>query len=183
MRVIAGSAKGMTLRSPSSSETRPISDRGKEALFSILFPRLAGATFLDLFAGTGGAGIEALSRGARRATFVELSAAIVGDLRFNLERTRLATRAEVIHGDAFDFLSGAPRPFEIVFVAPPQWLGLWVAALRRLDADPLWLAPDGIVVAQHDPKEAEEIVLENLEAYDSRTYGGVEFSFFKRAGT
>jgi 16S rRNA (guanine966-N2)-methyltransferase len=178
VRVIAGSARGTNLRSPSSDGTRPISDRGKEALFSILLPRLPGATFLDLFGGVGGAGIEALSRGAEHATFVELTAAVVEDLRFNLDRTRLADRATVVHGDAFAFLDRPPAPFDIIFVAPPQWQGLWVKAMNMLDERPGWLAEDGVIVAQHDPKEDEDLALEHFERTRSRAYGGVQFGFY-----
>jgi 16S rRNA (guanine966-N2)-methyltransferase len=178
LRVIAGSARGTVLRSPSAEGTRPISDRGKEALFSILFPRLPGATFLDLFGGVGGAGIEALSRGAEHATFLELTAAVVEDLRYNLDRTRLADRATVIHGDAFAFLERPPTPFDIIFVAPPQWHGLWVKAMNMLDARPGWLAEDGVIVAQHDPKEDEELALVHFERTRSRKYGGVQFGFY-----
>ncbi|HEX8205576.1 MAG TPA: 16S rRNA (guanine(966)-N(2))-methyltransferase RsmD [Solirubrobacteraceae bacterium] len=179
MRVIAGSARGIRLRSPSSEGTRPISDRGKEALFSILMPRLPGASFLDLFAGVGGAGIEALSRGAAHATFVELSAKVVEDVRHNLGATRLADRADVVHGDAFDFLRREPRPYDVVFVAPPQWQGLWKRAVLALDERPGWVAPDGVIVAQHDPKEDEDLALSRFERVRSRAYGGVQFGFYE----
>jgi 16S rRNA (guanine(966)-N(2))-methyltransferase RsmD len=178
VRVIAGTARGVPLRSPSSEGTRPISDRGKEALFSILSPRLPGCTFLDLFGGVGGAGIEALSRGAERATFVELTAAVVEDLRFNLDKTHLADRATVIHGDAFAFLDRPPTPFDIIFVAPPQWQGLWVKTMTMLDERPGWLAGGGLIIVQHDPKEAEDLPLARFERVRSRAYGGVQFGFY-----
>ncbi len=178
MRVIAGTARGVPLRSPSVAGTRPISDRGKEALFSILHPRLPGGTFLDLFGGVGGAGIEALSRGADHATFVELTAAVVEDLRFNLDKTRLADRATVIHGDAFAFLDRPPTPFDIIFVAPPQWQGLWTKTMAMLDARPGWLADGGLIVVQHDPKEDEDLPLERFERVRSKAYGGVQFGFY-----
>lgn len=168
----------MPLRSPSADGTRPISDRGKEALFSILYPRLPGCTFLDLFGGVGGAGIEALSRGAESATFVELTAAVVEDLRFNLGKARLADRATVIHGDAFAFLDRPPTPFDIIFVAPPQWQGLWVKAMAKLDERPGWVAEGGLIVAQHDPKEDEDLALEHFERVRSKAYGGVQFGFY-----
>jgi 16S rRNA (guanine(966)-N(2))-methyltransferase RsmD len=178
VRVIAGSARGVPLRSPSADGTRPISDRGKEALFSILYPRLPGCTFLDLFGGVGGAGIEALSRGAEHATFVELTAAVVEDLRFNLDKTRLADRATVICGDAFAFLDRPPTPFDIIFVAPPQWHGLWIKAMTMLDERPGWVADGGLIVAQHDPKEDEDLPLERFERVRSKAYGGVQFGFY-----
>jgi len=93
VRVIAGSAKGRILRPPRTSATRPITDRAKESLFNILMPRIAGRHFLDLFAGTGSVGIEALSRGAARATFVERSGPALAGIRHNLDITGLAARA------------------------------------------------------------------------------------------
>ncbi len=181
MRVIAGTAKGMPLRSPSSPGTRPISDRGKEALFNILAPRIPGARFLDLFAGTGGVGIEALSRGAEAATFVERDETALGDLRFNLARTRLEQGAAVVRADVFAFLRRTPEAFDVVFVAPPQWKGLWEQTLAALDAAPGWVAGDGVVVVQTDPKEVREHELAALERYDLRRYGGVAFSFFSHS--
>lgn len=179
MRVIAGTAKGIQLRAPTSRGTRPISDRGKEALFSILMPRLAGARFLDLFAGTGGVAIEALSRGAAHALCVELDRRALADLEHNLAKARVADRAEVVHGDAFAVLQrGTREPYDIVFVAPPQWKALWDRAVLTLDARPEWLAPGGLVVVQCDPSEVREQQLEHLHEIDQRTYGGVAFLFY-----
>jgi 16S rRNA (guanine966-N2)-methyltransferase len=178
--VIAGSAKGMRLRAPSSAGTRPITDRGKEALFSILMPRLQDGPFLDLFAGTGGVGIEALSRGAQAATFVELDPVALGDLQANLEKTKLADRADVVRGDAFRFLDGLPRPYAIVFIAPPQWKDLWTRTMRALDAHPDWVDPDGVAIVQTDPKELADLDLENFERLSVRRYSNVAFSFYGR---
>ncbi|HWT93012.1 MAG TPA: 16S rRNA (guanine(966)-N(2))-methyltransferase RsmD [Solirubrobacteraceae bacterium] len=179
MRVIAGTAKGTQLRAPSSDGTRPISDRGKEALFSILMPRLQGARFLDLFAGTGGVAIEALSRGAAHALCVELDRRALDDLEHNLAKARVADRAEVVQGDAFAVLQrGTAEPYDIVFVAPPQWKALWDRAILTLDTRPEWLAPGGLVVVQCDPQEVREQQLEHLHEIDLRTYGGVAFIFY-----
>ena len=180
MRVIAGTARGTVLRPPSAPGTRPISDRAKEALFDILGPRVEDASFLDLFAGTGGVGIEALSRGAARVAFVERSAAIVGDIRHNLARAHVAERATVHHGDAFRYLERTPEGFDVVFVAPPQWHGLWQQALRALDARPGWVASGGLVVVQHDPKEYEALELEAFGETANRRYGGVNLVFYGR---
>ena len=181
VRVIAGNAKGTQLRSPSSEGTRPISDRGKEGLFSILMPRIAGARFLDLFAGTGGVGIEALSRGAESATFVELDRVAYEDLRWNLERTRLSDDAQLVMGDVFRFVEREPRdPFDVVFVAPPQWQGLWTRTVEAIDAHPGLLADDGLVVVQCDPKEIEEPSLTAFERTGLRKYGNVAFLFYEK---
>ena len=112
MRVIAGSAKGRILRPPRTSATRPITDRAKESLFNILTPRIGGQRFLDLFAGTGSVGIEALSRGAAHATFVERSGPALAGIRHNLDVTGLAARAEVAGRDVFGYLREPPTPFD-----------------------------------------------------------------------
>jgi 16S rRNA (guanine966-N2)-methyltransferase len=180
VRVISGTARGTVLRAPSTGETRPISDRAKESLFNILGRRVEESSFLDLFAGTGGVGIEALSRGAARATFVERSAPIVADVRHNLARTHLADRATVRHMDAFRYLQGTPAPFDIVFVAPPQWHRLWQRALLALDGTPEWVAEGGLVVVQHDPKEYERLDLLTVAETDNRRYGRVNLVFYAR---
>ena len=178
MRVIAGSAKGRILRPPRTSATRPITDRAKESLFNILTPRIAGQRFLDLFAGTGSVGIEALSRGAAHATFVEKAGPALAGIRHNLEITGLAARAEVAGRDVFGYLREPPVPFDVIFVAPPQWRGLWPRAIVLVDREPGWLADGAIVVAQHDPSESTPLDLAHLELTDERTYGGVRFTFF-----
>jgi 16S rRNA (guanine(966)-N(2))-methyltransferase RsmD len=178
VRVIAGSAKGRVLRPPRTSATRPITDRAKESLFGILAPRIPEARFLDLFAGTGSVGIEALSRGAARAAFVEHSAPALAGIRHNLQVTGLAARAEVIGRDVFGYLRGAPVPFDVIFVAPPQWRGLWPRAVTLLDREPGWLADGAVAVAQHDPAESVPLDLACLELADERTYGRVRLTFF-----
>jgi 16S rRNA (guanine966-N2)-methyltransferase len=179
VRVIAGSAKGRVLRPPRTSATRPITDRAKESLFGILAPRIPGGRFLDLFAGTGSVGIEALSRGAAHATFVERSGPALAGIRHNLEITGLAGRAEVIARDVFGYLRAAPVPFDVIFVAPPQWRGLWPRAVTLLDREPGWLAAGGVVVAQHDPAEDGPAHLDWFVPADERTYGRVRFTFFR----
>ena len=178
MRVIAGSAKGRVLRPPRAAATRPITDRAKKSLFGILAPRIPEARFLDLFAGTGSVGIEALSRGAAHATFIERSGPALAGLRHNLEITGLAARAEVIGRDVFGYLRDAPAPFDVIFVAPPQWRGLWTSAVALLDREPGWLADGAVVVAQHDPSESVPLDLANLVLSSERTYGRVRFTFF-----
>ncbi len=181
MRVIAGSAKGRILRPPRTSATRPITDRAKESLFAILAPRIPGARFLDLFAGTGSVGIEALSRGCAHATFVERSWQALAGIRHNLDITGLAGRGDVVARDVFAYLREPPAPFDVIFVAPPQWHGLLPRAVALLDREPGWLADGAVVVAQHDPAESAAADTEHLEAADERTYGRVRFTFFRAA--
>src|SRR5947207_12332753 len=104
MRVVTGEAKGRRLKSPKTLGTRPIMDRVKTALFDILSTEVEEARFLDLFGGTGSVGIEALSRGAAQATFIEMNYKVLKILRENLQITGLADRAETLHADSFKFL-------------------------------------------------------------------------------
>jgi 16S rRNA (guanine(966)-N(2))-methyltransferase RsmD len=122
MRVISGSARGRTLKSVPGKGTRPTSDRVKEAIFSMIGPYFAGGEALDLFAGTGGLGIEALSRGMDRAVFVDLEQASVDVVRGNLRSTGLEDRAEVYRNDAvraLKLLARRGRAFDLVFLDPP----------------------------------------------------------------
>jgi 16S rRNA (guanine(966)-N(2))-methyltransferase RsmD len=181
MRVIAGSARGTRLLGPpSGTGARPITDRAKEALFSILGPSLAGARFLDLFSGTGAVGIEALSRGAAEAVFVERHPAMVRTLRQNLEKTGLAGRARIARADVFEYLRREPEGFDVVYVAPPQYRRLWADALELLDRRPGWVAEGGQVVVQVHPVELEEVELRSLRETDRRDYGKVTLAFYER---
>ena len=179
MRVIAGLARGRRLMSVPGEETRPITDRAKEALFSILGSRIVGARMLDLFGGTGAVGIEALSRGAETAVFVERSPAALKTLNQNLQNTRLTEGATVVRGDAFRYLAlPVTEPFDYVFVAPPQYQGLWLQALLLLDGRPELLTPAGEVIVQIHPKEYVEPALSALQLIDSRRYGSVQLDFY-----
>jgi 16S rRNA (guanine966-N2)-methyltransferase len=182
-RVISGKAKGRKLKLVPGDGTRPVTDRVKQAVFNILDDIVAGSTWLDLFAGTGSVGIEALSRGAARAVFLDKSGPAIQTIHDNLRHTRLEEGAQVVRTDSFRYLQRPPREaFDVVYVAPPQYHGLWKQALLELDAHPEWLNPEGIVVVQIDPKEQENIALQHLEAYDERTYGNTLIWFFERPG-
>lgn len=180
VRVISGEARGRKLVSVPGGGTRPITDRAKEALFSILGPDVRGARMLDLFAGTGSVGIEALSRGAEEAVFVDRALKAVNTVRRNLELTRLADRARVLRMDAFEFLRQAPpdERFHYVYVAPPQYRDLWARALADLDERPV-LEPDGLVIVQIHPKEYRELALRRLTLVDERHYGSTALYFFE----
>jgi 16S rRNA (guanine(966)-N(2))-methyltransferase RsmD len=179
MRVIAGSAKGVPLQAVPGSGTRPISDRVKEALFSILGDAILDARVLDLFAGTGSVGIEGLSRGAAEAVFVEKAYAAVSTIRANLRRTRLEQNALVRKSDVFRFLAGKAQSFDLVYVAPPQHIGLWSRTLLALEANPGWLSPDSLVVVQIFPKEFEPLHLDTLCLAEQRRYGSTLLCFYE----
>lgn len=181
IRVIAGTAKGRKLKLVPGDSTRPIMDRVKEALFNILGPGIQGATFLDLFAGTGSVGIEALSRRASRVLFIDSDRMAVRTIHENLAHTRLAEHAEVLRTDAYAYVRRShPEAFEYIFVAPPQYKGIWKEILLLLDEYPDNLAPDGIVIVQIDPDEQEAVELNVLQPYDERKYGKTLLWFFER---
>ncbi len=181
MRVIAGGAKGTPLQAVPGQGTRPISDRVKEALFDILGAAVVDARILDLFAGTGSVGIEALSRGAAQATFVEKQARAVAVIRANLRRARLQDRARVVQADVFKFLRGAPHPADLIYIAPPQYRGLWSKTLHALEANPGWLASGGLVIVQIFPKEFAPLELNSLRLTERRKYGSTQLCFYEKS--
>lgn len=181
IRVIGGTAKGRRLKLVPGEASRPVMDRVKEALFNILGAGMRNASFLDLFAGTGSVGIEALSRGASSALFIDNDRMAIRTIHENLEHTGLAERATVLRASAFDYLRRRqPRTFDYVYIAPPQYKKLWKEALLLLDSQPHHLNPDGIVVVQIDPAEQEPVTLDTLEPYDERRYGKTLLWFFER---
>jgi 16S rRNA (guanine966-N2)-methyltransferase len=181
MRVISGRAKGRRLKKVPGDTTRPIMDRVKESLFNILGSEVLEARWLDLFAGTGQVGIEALSRGAAEVVFVDKVRPAIKTIQDNLRHTRLQAGAEVVQADAFDYLArGGYVPFDLIYVAPPQYMRLWVDVMMVLDERPLtYLAPQGQIVAQIDPKEYEDLPLKNLALYKERTYGNTQLLFYE----
>jgi 16S rRNA (guanine966-N2)-methyltransferase len=179
MRVITGSAKGRKLQPVPGDSTRPITDRAKEALFSILGQWIEGARVLDLFGGTGSVGIESLSRGAAYVHFVDLNRKAVETIRANLRHCRLEAEALVERADSFTVLKqyrGAP--FDLIYVAPPQYQELWQKALLLIDSRPELLAADGEVVVQIHPREDAPVALHFLREYDRRQYGSVLLLFY-----
>lgn len=178
MRVIAGKAKSRKLRSVPGDTTRPITDRVKESLFNILGSEIVEALFLDLFAGTGSVGIEALSRGARRAVFVERNRRAIEVIKENLKLTGLAAQAEVIRDDVFRFLAREPAErFDLIYIAPPQYEGLWSKTLLALDGKG-FLTEGGLAIAQIYPKEYRDLELTSLGLMDQRKYGSTMLCFY-----
>lgn len=179
LRVIAGTAKGRRLKMVPGDTTRPVMDRVKEACFSIIGRQIQNATFLDLYAGTGSVGIEALSRGAAKAVFVEMDKKAVQTIQTNLQLTNLGERAIIRRTDVLSFLKkpfGAP--FDFIYIAPPQYENQWLTTLKTLDEHPGWLAADATVIVQIDPAEQQPVELQHLAAYDERRYGKTLLWFF-----
>ncbi|MCO5209440.1 MAG: 16S rRNA (guanine(966)-N(2))-methyltransferase RsmD [Caldilinea sp.] len=182
MRVIAGKAKGRKLMMVPGDSTRPITDRAKEALFSIMGTWIEGTRVLDLFGGTGGVGIESLSRGADFVQFVELNRKAVETIRANLRHCGFEKQAIVERGDSFTYLQRYQgRPYDLIYVAPPQYQGYWIKALQMVDARPELLAKLGSVIVQIHPREDAPVALERLEEYDRRRYGSVMLIFYMTA--
>ena len=182
MRVISGRAKGHRLYTVPGDATRPMMDRIKENLFNLLgIHFVPGTRWLDLFAGTGQVGIEALSRGAQEAVFLDMQREAVRTIDANLRHTGLTEGAKVIRTDSFTYLRGEIfEPFDVIFVAPPQYKGLWKEVVEIVDERPArFLNEYGIVVVQIDPREHEELSLENLALYDDRTYGNTQLLFYE----
>ena len=169
MRVITGTARGRRLKELPGLETRPTTDKVKESMFNIIQFDIEGRTVLDLFSGTGQLGIEALSRGAERCTFVDLRKDAVAVIRENLAHCRMEERATVIQGDSLAFLSGCRERFDLVFLDPPYHHGTAVEALTLLLERGL-LSGRAIAVCEVDgaetlPAEVGGLFLDKLKRY------------------
>ncbi|HWQ62185.1 MAG TPA: 16S rRNA (guanine(966)-N(2))-methyltransferase RsmD [Negativicutes bacterium] len=173
MRIITGTAKGRQLKTPRGSDVRPTSDRVKESLFAILAGRIPEAAVADLFAGTGNLGLEALSRGASSAVFVDASPSSIALIRDNAARTGLQDRAEIVRRDALaavDRFARAGRTFDLIFCDPPYNRGLAAAVLERIDAGNI-LSPGGTVIIEHSRHERLPDSLVNLTVSRTEHYG------------
>ena len=180
-RIIAGQAKGLRLKSVPGDITRPITDRVKSALFNIISADIADSRFLDLFGGTGSVGIEALSRGAHFVQFIDKNQAACFVLRENLDKSGFSDRANIRKTDAFTFIqSNSGTAFDYIFIAPPQYFNLWSKMVELIDLKIGFLNENAWVITQIDPKEYEELTLNNLEQFDSRDYGSTRLIFYSQ---
>jgi 16S rRNA (guanine966-N2)-methyltransferase len=189
MRVVGGSARGKKLLVVPGHGTRPILDRVKTSLFDILRPRIPGMTMLDLFAGSGSVGIEALSQGAAHCTFIDRGHKAVATIKRNLATTGFSERADVRHQDAFEYLRGTKRSFDLIYVAPPQYKNLWVQAMHQIAGRPEVLRRPpaglgehpayGLAVVQIDPKEYESLDLGEIREMRQKRYGNSLLAFFE----
>lgn len=188
MRVIAGKARGTRLVAPRGLHVRPTLDRVKTAMFNILAERVLDTAVLDVFSGSGALGIEALSRGASSCTFVERSQSCVAAIRANLNKAGLAAQARVVHGNVFGILRRLPLEsvFDLGLAAPPyrvvdeaasrQQLWRWLVQLVTSDR----FADDGTVVLEHRRQRTPLVFPEEIELFDSRTYGDTTLSLLGR---
>ena len=182
MRVIAGSFKSRTLQAPAGLATRPTSDRLRETLFNVLAPRIVGANFLDLYAGSGAVGIEALSRGAARVVFVERAPAALKVLQANVSRLGLGDGFRIVRESVSGFLRKAPEAeeFDLVFLDPPyDAAGEYNSAMELLGGDLCrLLAPGAFVIAEHRRKQRLEDAYGMLHRTRLLEQGDAALSFF-----
>ncbi len=180
LKIVGGAAKGRKLRGPKSDGIRPATSRVRKSIFDILGD-LSGLTVLDLFAGTGSMGLEALSRGAKSVSFVDSNQASISLLFKNLELTGFLERAHILKksaATAVELLSKKGMRFDLIFLDPPYDRGWIDATLRKLNRFPL-LAEEGMIVCEHSPREPPAF-LSGLNKGQTRKYGQTLVSFLKR---
>jgi len=183
VRIVAGKHRGAKLAAPEGLEVRPTSERAREALFSILEGgrfalTLRGARVLDLFAGSGALGLEALSRGAGQVIFVENGPAALAVLHANIAKLRAAGLAQVRELDATRFLERTPAPAELVLMDPPYGSGLWAEALDTIDRGG-WVGPETVVAVEVGKKE-KVVAPAGYVLADDRRYGAARLIILQR---
>lgn len=179
MRVITGSARGRKLKQPSGWETRPTTDRVKESVFNIIQFQVEGRRVLDLFAGTGQMGIEALSRGAREATFVDNRMEMIKLIRENVQHCGFGDRANVVSKDALDFLTMARQQYDLIFLDPPYGKGLLQNALKLIVKFDI-LSEHGIILCESDASEVLPEQMATGELGRSYQYGKTKITVYQR---
>jgi 16S rRNA (guanine(966)-N(2))-methyltransferase RsmD len=184
MRIIAGKYRGRQLKSPPSAQTRPTSDRLRETLFNVLAPRIEGTRFLDLCAGTGAVGIEALSRGAEHATFVDQSRKMGSLIEANLEALGIdANELEIVNADAFEYLRRHAKkdrgPFDIIFFDPPYAADYEAVLSFIAEHRAQLLSDEGIVIVEHYKKRDLPEEFDSLKRYRELKQGDSVLSFYR----
>ncbi len=177
MRVISGTARGLKLLAPDGMDTRPTTDRVKESVFNILMPYIPCQNVLDLFAGSGSMGLEALSRGCGHAVFIEKDTRALEVIHKNLEKARVITSSEVIKADAFDYLGRCKTQFDIIFLDPPYNKGLLAPVFEKVFSGRL-LTAEGIIVVESEA--GGEMVCDNrFNCVKRAKYGKTVISVFR----
>jgi 16S rRNA (guanine966-N2)-methyltransferase len=185
MRIIAGMFRSRPLQAPAGLSTRPTSDRLRETLFNVLAPRIEGARFLDLYAGSGAVGLEALSRGAARVTCVERAASARETLSVNLRKLGAEETVCVRSGSVAEYLKQASGPWDVVFLDPPYDAeAQYTATLGALGgASASLLAVDAVVIAEHRRKEKLEDRYGKLTRSRLLEQGDAALSFYQSVGS
>ena len=179
VRVISGSARGLKLNTPGDDRVRPTTDRVKESMFNIVQDWVYDSQVLDLFAGSGALGIEALSRGASQAVFCDNSLDSIKIIKSNIEKARVADRSQIVSGDfkrSLRDMEAKNQSFDMIFVDPPYYEGLFEEVLDTIRSCKI-LKKDGIVIVEHDAKKPIGQV-EGLEVYKEKKYGITMLTFY-----
>lgn len=180
MRVITGDARGRKLKSVEGLDTRPTTERTKQSVFNAIQFDIEGRRVLDLFAGTGQLGIEALSRGARDAVFVDSSAAAIAVIRDNVKTVRYEDRSEIVQGDALNALARFPENrFGLIFLDPPYEAGLFAGALERIAKRGL-LREGGLIVCETLREEALPALENGFRVLREYLYGKSKITLITR---
>lgn len=180
MRVITGTARGIPLKTPEGMVTRPTADRVKEAMFSIIHFDVPGAVVLDLFGGTGQLGIEALSRGAKQAVFVDAGDSACRLIKENLKRTHMNEKATVIRSDYLDYLSRCHEKFDIILLDPPYAEVFLENALKRITEIDI-LRSGGIIVAERPLGKDLPWEFSGFERSKDYKYGKTVLTVYRKA--
>lgn len=179
VRVISGSARGLKLNTPGDDRVRPTTDRVKESMFNIVQDWVYDSQVLDLFAGSGALGIEALSRGASQAVFCDNSLDSIKIIKSNIEKARVVDRSQIVSGDfkrCLRDMEAKNQSFDMIFVDPPYYKGLFEEVLDTIRSCKI-LKKDGIVIVEHDVKRPIGQV-EGLEVYKEKKYGITMLTFY-----
>jgi RNA methyltransferase, rsmD family len=179
VRVISGSARGLKLNTPGDDRVRPTTDRVKESMFNIIQDWVYDSQVLDLFAGSGALGIEALSRGASQAVFCDNSLDSIKIIKSNIEKARVADRSQIVSGDfkrCLRDMEAKNQSFDMIFVDPPYYEGLFEEVLDTISSCKI-LKKDGMVIVEHDAKKPIGQV-EGLEVYKEKKYGITMLTFY-----
>ena len=180
MRVITGSARGTALKTPKGMETRPTMDQVKEGIFSAIQFEVEGRHALDLFAGSGQLGIEALSRGAASAVFVDARRDACQVVRENLAKTRLSERAEVVQADYLAYLGGCRKRFDLIFLDPPYAEVFLENALKRISEIDI-LTDSGIIICERPVEKALAEEFPGVTRDRDYKYGKTAVTIFRKA--
>ena len=180
MRVTGGELRGIPIKAPAGKRTRPTSDKVRQAMFNVLGDSVVGAKALDLFAGSGALGIEALSRGAERAVFVEKDTSAIRAINANIEKADLSDRTRILRADfrsALTRLNREGAEFDLIFIDPP-YEGDFLADARAALGDDCVTTKDSIIVVEHFSKNSPPELLSGLPLVDTRAYGQTSLSYY-----
>ena len=177
MRIIAGKAGGLKLKSLKGRDVRPTLDRVKESMFNIIAFYLADTEILDLFSGFGSLGIEALSRGAKKADFVEINKRHLKIIDENLKKSKLFNSAELYNQDVYSYLKNCRQKYDIIFMDPPYQKDMTAEAIKLIVKNKL-LKEDGLIISEKSAKE-KTAEFEGLSIIKNKTYGNSLLTIYK----